>query len=319
MTEFETRLRFALVASEKILQVLPRLPSLPNYEPAGKADAAEGWIYRTKLPSRSELIAKSITGFHAIAQKSGATDRCLPLLSGLSEWVRGNWTERSSDRTFRAWLSVDGDRRLFNFEKTGADEAEGWPFVERVVSALGLPVKLSPPSRDATHTKGLQASLIGEPRGLVCEVTGTDLNSMLQYFEQFALLVEAGQRVTSWSANLLPKSEAAAAYDALFAAELPVGTLSLSYEFRPPEPDLIPRFHELCTNPKDSFTIPVGWFAAVPGLRGKLEIEINKKGLELNVMIEGELDENDELPSKSAFKELRASLPKLLDLPLTKK
>jgi hypothetical protein len=317
--EFEFRLRFAPVSGEKILQVLPRLSSLPNYEPAGKADAGEAWIYRTRLPSRGELVAKTITAFDAIAQKSGATDRWFPLFSELSEWVRGNWRERSSDRVFQAWLTVDGDRRLFNFEKWGADETEGWPFVERVVSTLGLPVRLSPPSRDVTHTNGLQASLIGEPRGFACEVTGTDLSSMLQYFEKFARLVESGPRATSWSANLLPKSDAGAAYDALFAAELPVSTLSLSYEFRPPEPELLPRFHALCTTSKDSFTIPVGWFAAVPGLRGKLEIEINRKGLELNVVVEGELDENDELPSKGAFKELRASLPKLLDLPLTRK
>jgi hypothetical protein len=318
--EFEFRLRFAPVAGEKILQVLPRLSSLPNYEPAQESEEAQGWLYHPKLPLLHELVVETILEFSAGTNKSGPTERYLPIVAELSGSLEGIWYEHFGNRAFHAWARFLGDSRRFCFEKHGVAADEGWPLVEQVVEALALPVALSPPSRDVAHAGGLSATLIGSPRGLDCEIPNSDLTELVEYFRKFGQVIGVGPAVPSWSIHC-PRTvaRATAAYDALIAAKLPVGSTSLSYQFPPPPPELLPRFHALCTKPKDSFTIPVGWFAAVPGLRGKLEIEINRKGLELNVVVEGELDENDELPSKGAFKELRASLPKLLDLPLTRK
>lgn len=125
-----------------------------------------------------------------------------------------------------------------------------------------------------------------------------------------------GREVGSWSAYFAASAACGVAYDALRASPLPLRSVSLSYEFPPPTPELVPRFRTLCTIPEDSFVISLGSFAVGPGLPAKLEVEIDNKGLELNVIMEGELDENDELPSEDAMLALSESLPRLLDLPL---
>jgi len=313
MIEFEARIAVGRVDARKVAAALERVEKLAEYrQPDGDAEGA-GELYRSTLPLRSELLSSSFRGFDAISTKSGATEQHLHQLLPLVKFVQGTWFEDVGDVRLTVSYTDSGCQLGFSNEMLQPDE--GYAFIASVVQKLRLPVTLAKDRYEATHTGGLVAQAEGYWSGLMCELPEQNPAAILGYIRELRALVGEPVKETSWAFGPAEGVDASKGYDALAAAALPAKSVTLSYEFVPPDRRVIPAFQGLCAKAKDNFTVPLGTYLVLPGIRAVVEIMINAKGFQPGFMIDTAFAKQEDFPSRKALQAARDELARSLGVP----
>jgi hypothetical protein len=168
---------------------------------------------------------------------------------------------------------------------------------------------------EAKHAGGLYAMAEGQWKGLDLDIPADDMPAILRYFAELRALAGAPVEETSWAFRPAAGADANHAYEALVAAALPAKSITLSYEFVPPVPALVPRFLALCVKAKDNFRIPIGSYAAFPKISAELFVDVSSKGFQPVLAIDTTVADESDFPSKRMLQDARTFLAETLGVP----
>jgi hypothetical protein len=311
--QFDVRVPLGRLDEKKIADALGRVGNLPGFGPPRQGLAAEGWVYRTVLPARTDLLAVTVRGFDAIAAQSGPTEQWLPRVLQLIGSLQGTWFEEVG--RYSVAVSFTPSYCRLSFVNQHLKPEEGWKFVSEAVERLKLPVTLIRETFEATHANGLYVMAEGQWNGLELEIPPHDVPAVLQYVAELRALARAPVKETAWVFRPADDADASQAYDALAAASLAAKSVTLSYEFVPPELSLVPVFRALCVKAKDNFRIPIGTYAAFDGISADLVVDVNGKGFQPVMAIDTTVADEDDFPSKRMLQDARSFLAETLGVP----